>query len=439
MKEGSPNGIVSQLGLLLASAHARGYLHYFVSNVAQQVLAFVTMLVVAALLAPQEFALVRIAQAYLAVLLIVGAAGVTAPLLRYCADRGYLPEDKRRLLGRSLTVAATASATVTLLCLALTTWRFAESSPERAVFFSYALQLPALVAASIALVYLQALQSFRNLAASQLTMRAVTFVAVAVATQTAGLAGLVVAMLVAAYVNVVLLVALAPALKPLWEGGSNPADFSILARYSVFGMLASTLGQSSDLILLDALGVNRAETGVYSLAAVFLVAAGALVGTVQGVATPAFTAVMHSPNEFRRKLRRWTLAMATLGVGSAIVVYGIAWGIERWFLGGRYEGFSSILGLLLVKFVLWSTYAIGGAALVGIGEIRKGSWVAVITTTLSFAFGVPLIMALGVWGAALAQVAVALVAFLLIGWLILAEVSRLGATKSSSSVGSREV
>jgi O-antigen/teichoic acid export membrane protein len=409
----------------LMAAHARGYLHYFGSNVVQQGLAFATMLVVAALLPPQEFALVRIAQAYLAVLLIVGTAGVTAPLLRYCADPSYSSDDRRRLLGRSLSVAAAISAAVTSLCLLLTVLRFPENSAERTVFLGYALQLPALVAASIALVYLQALQSFRSLAVSQLAMRGLTFVAVTLAALAAGLAGLVVAMLAAVYANVLLMAWLAPTLRPLRGERHRPADFSKLARYSVFGMLVSALGQSSDLILLDALGVDRTAIGVYSLAALFLVAAGALVGTAQGVATPAFTALMHAPDEFRRKLLRWTVAMAAVGVVSSVVVYGFAWGLERWLLGDRYAGFSSLLGLLLVKFALWATYAIGGAALVGIGEIRKGSYIAVATTGLSFVAGVPLIMAFGVWGAAIAQVGVALVAFALIGKIILAELSRL--------------
>ena len=60
-----------------------------------------------------------------------------------------------------------------------------------------------------------------------------------------------------------------------------------------------------------------------------------------------------------------------------------------------------------------------------IGEIRKGSYIAVVTTTLSFAGGAPLIMAYGVWGAAMTQVGVALVAFVLIGGTIRAELSRL--------------
>jgi len=409
----------------LATAFSRGYLHFFASNLAQQVVAFVTVLAIARILPEAEFAVVRIAQAYLAVLLIVGAAGVTAPVLRYGAEPSLGSMEKRQLFGHALKIALFASALFMGAAWVVTLWRFPATSIDRAVFLGYAAQLPALAVFSVAVVYLQAVQQFQKLAISQLCIKLLALFVLVGGAYFHGLQGLVVAALAMAMVSALVMLRMAPPVFQRTRPPTIPHDFNSLARYSVFGMLLTTLGQSSDLILLDALAVDKNAVGSYSLASVFFVAAGALVGTAQSVATPMFTALMGDPPQFRRQLRQWSIGMFVAGVLVAATLIACAWALKFWFFGERYADFPALLTLLMAKFVLWSTYAIGGAAMLGIGAIKQGSWIAAITTVLAFAAGVPLIWAYGVWGAAWAQVVVAVATFVLVWWVIRDETRRL--------------
>lgn len=407
------------------SALQRGYVQFFLSNLAQQAIAFLTVLAVARILPESEFAYVRIAQAYLAVLLIVGAAGVTAPILRYGADQHLNLVEKQQLFGHGLKIAMTASVLLMVVTFAAIAFRFPSGTNEWVVFVGYAAQLPALAALSISLVYLQGLQQFKKLALSQLLLKLLALMGLVGGAYFFGLQGLVVAALVVAVFSALAMLAVAPPRMGQSRPTFLPGDFNSLARYSVIGMLLTTLGQSSDLILLDALNVDKISIGSYSLATVFLVAASALVGTAQSVATPAFTALMNDPAQFHRQLRTWSIGMFVAGVFAAGFLLAAAWILKLWLFGERYEEFPALLALLMVKFILWSTYAIGGAALLGIGAIKKGSWIAAVTTALAFGAGYPLIQAFGVWGAASAQVVVALATFVLIWWVIRSELRQL--------------
>ena len=408
----------------------------FASNLLQQVLAFATVLGIAKLLSPSDFALVRISQAYISVLLIVGAGGVTAPVLRYCADAQFDGTARRALLGHSLKVVFVTSLLVTAVSLMAALARYTLYTDEQFVFVAYALQLPAVAATSVFFVYLQAIQEFRRLAVSQVWLKMFSLVVILSGAFWYGLYGLLIAAGTAAWFGVLVTYRLTSPVFQLSRSLAVPKDYSSLARYSVFGMLVSALGQSSDLILLDAVGADKNAIGAYSLACVFLLAAGVIVGTAQSMATPAFTALIKQPEKFRKQLKVWSVAMFAASVPVALGLVALAWVLERWFFAAQYDGFSQVLALLMIKFCLWSTYAIGGAALVGAGAIRKGSWVAVITTILAFVAGFPMCAEFGIWGAAWTQVAVALVSFVLVWWVIREELKNLTRNQNFHSTGS---
>ncbi|MCY1552580.1 hypothetical protein D9M68_889870 [compost metagenome] len=112
-------------------------------------------------------------------------------------------------------------------------------------------------------------------------------------------------------------------------------------------------------------------------------------------------------------------SMAAIPVAMALV--SVAWLVETRFLGSSYAGLSTLLAILMLKFFLWSTYAVGGAALVGVGAIKQGAWIAVFTTIVTIVIGVPLCERYGVHGAAWTQVIVSLVAAILIWWVLVVE------------------
>lgn len=397
----------------LAAMLARGLPHVMVANIAQQAAAFLGVLLIAKLLPPDEFAMVRIALAYIAIATVLAAGGITTPILRYCADVALSHLERQSLLGVGLRRVLAISVVVTLGALGLVA-AWPMDSLQLSVYAAYALQLPGLAIASLLLVYLQAIQKFKVLAYYQVAIRVMTMALSVGAVYFYGLTGFLAATLIAAYMVCVPLLALSSPRFRVPATLSVPADFSRLAYYSVFGTVVTTLGQYADVIMLDLVGIEKQMIAVYSLAAIFFFAALAVGGAVQSVATPMFTALINDPKLFKKQLLRWSLLLSAAAIPVAVALVVLAKAVETWVLGSNYAGLSGLLAILMLKFFLWSTCAVGGAALLGVGAIRQGAWIATLTTILSVAIGFPLCEQYGVYGAAWTQVLVGLVSAVLV-------------------------
>lgn len=410
----------AKIGSAVRNLFRHGLPYVMLSNLAQQGVAFLTVLFVAKFLPPSEFALVRIALAYTAIATVLAAGGITAPILRYCADVALSHIERRSLLAVGIRRVLAISFLVTLAALGLAlAWPM--EGLQSSVYAVYALQLPGLAIASLLLVYLQAIQQFKALAFYQVAIRVMTLVFSVGAVYFYGLTGLLVATWITAYMVCVPLLALS---RPLFRPPSSmavPADFSSLAFYSVFGTVVTAMGQYADVIMLDLVGTKKEMIAVYSLATVFFFAALAVGGAVQSVATPMFTALIHEPALFKKRLLRWSLLLSAAAIPVAVTLVLLAKAVETWFLGSNYAGLSNILAILMLKYFLWSTFAVGGAALVGVGAIKQGAWIAVLTTILTVAVGLPLCERYGVYGAAWTQVIVTVISAMLIWWVLVFE------------------
>lgn len=118
----------------LAAMLERGLLHVIVSNVVQQGAAFLTVMITAKLLMPSDFALVRIALAYVAIGTVIAAGGLTAPVLRYCADANFSEAVRRFLLGRGVQRLLIVSVAVVVVAMLLTLLKY--ESPSELVVLS---------------------------------------------------------------------------------------------------------------------------------------------------------------------------------------------------------------------------------------------------------------------------------------------------------------
>lgn len=406
-----------------AQSLRHGLPHVMIANIVQQAVAFIGIVIIARLLPAEEFALVRIAMAYAAVATIVGTGGLTAPILRYCADPLLDLQQRRRLLGLGLRRLALIAVLATIACLAAVLISDRQGT-ERLVLIIYSLQIPALAATSLLLVYIQAIQRFKFLAYSQIAIRTTSFLLTVAACYFFGLIGLLFATLAVVIGGVVpLFIAIRPSFRR--QVGDVPENFASLARYSLLGMAITTIGQYADLLILDWADVDRGRVGMYSLATIFFFAASALAGAVQGVATPHFTGLIRDRSGFRSSLQRWSLWLSAGGIVIAFGAIAVAWLLENFFLGKAYSGLSVMVAVLMLRFCIWCSYAVGGAAMVGIGAIRQGTAIAFLTTPFAILVGYPLVAWYGVWGAGIAQILVAVLSAGLVFRVIKREIAKI--------------
>lgn len=418
------------LALALRRLLDQGYLHVFSANVLLQILGFGSVLLVAKFLSPTELAAIKTAQAYAAVLVILAGLGLTTPILLYCADHAHDDAAKQAMLITALKKMVIAGIALVVIIQILVRLLL-ESQPFPAKVYSlYALSLPALALTGLLYAYLQARQEFAKLAKSQAAIKLGSIGLVILATYLWGIYGFLSMTVLTAYAGLIPLVRLALP-NGLVDSRRTPRDFYSRAAFGMTGMFVTMLGQSSDFMLMDFIHINRDEVGRYALASVFLLATMTLTGSIQTVVTPKFTAMRDTPGDFLSYLSGWKRKMPLISISVSVATVIFAWLLEHWFFGAQYGGFTLYLAILMLKYVVWSNYAIVGAAMLGAGVIKSGVGVAVLTTLVSFAFGLPLGQWFGVMGVAWTQVLVSVVTLCAVTWVQRMEFGRMFGTKSN--------
>ena len=397
----------------------------FSMNILLQLLGFGSTVMVAKFLFPEELALVKTAQAYASVAVILAGVGITAPMLHFCADLRFGEEAQKAMLRTALRIITWVSLVLVAMILLIVSGTMGFDEQSGQVFAIYAFVLPALALTGLFYVYLQARQQFGALAKNQSLIKITSVCLVVWAAYVWGLYGLLVMTVLVAYLGLVPLFRLTGVGWRSVPANPLPKGFYPMAFYGMVGTFISALGQISDFILMDFVGVDLGDIGRYSLAAVFFLGAATVTGAIQAVITPKFTALISNPPQFMSYLRSWISKIIILSLMVASIVIFTGWLLQSWFFGESYAGFLNYLAILMLKYITWSSYAIVGAAMLGAGVIRSGTWVAIATTIVSFALGYPLCKWWGAAGAAAAQVAVSLLSLGLILWLQKLEFNRL--------------
>jgi O-antigen/teichoic acid export membrane protein len=417
---------IAQLRVAFQMLVNRGYVPVFSMNILLQLLGFGSTVMVAKFLLPVELAMVKTAQAYASVAVILAGVGLTAPVLRFCADSQFDEEAQQAMLRTALRTVAWVSMTVVAMILLVVSGILGLDVQSGRVYAIYALLLPAVALTGLLYVYLQARQQFGALAKNQSLIKLASVCLVVWATYAWGLYGLLVMTVVVAYLGLLPLLRLTLVRRRTSTLFMNlPSGFYRLAFYGMAGMFISALGQASDFILMDLVGTERSDVGRYSLASVFFLGAATLTGSIQAVITPRFTTLLSDPPQFMAYLRGWIPKIVMLSLAVACITVATGWILQTWFFGEKYVGFVYYLTILMLKYIVWSSYAVVGAAMLGAGIIKSGTWLAVGTTIVSFALGYPLCKWWGATGAAIAQVGVTALSLGLILWVQKLEFNRL--------------
>lgn len=407
---------------ILSYLKKKGFFDLLSVNFLTQFLGFGSVLLVAKFLTPVELGEVKILQSYTAIFVILAGFGFNAAVLKVCAENR--PDwEKTGILRLAVSRAGIATAVTLLLVIALAFTGVITSSQRLSLWLMvYACSIPLQVLTGIFIVFLQAQKKIKEMARSQAIVKVQSVLLIVISAWLWGFKGFVFAT-VAAYA-----LGLWPFLRqiglkflttPLEQ---KPAHFMQYALFSVLANGVSQLGQYGDIFILDHFAANREAIGYYALALVFITAAAQVTGTVQSITTPYFSEHAHDEAWFCRQLILNQGRMALLSIAVAVGVYILAWILVPLVYGPDYSPALAYLAVLLVKYVVWSSCAVIGPALLGLGLMHYNFAVVAITTPIGLALSYLLLQQFGIIGVAWAQVGSALAQFFLVlgaSWLAL--------------------
>ena len=190
-----------------------------------------------------------------------------------------------------------------------------------------------------------------------------------------------------------------------------PNRFSHFAVFSMLGNGTAMIGQYSDIFILDHFSSDRVGIGYYALATIFILGAIQVTSTVQSISTPYFSERSDDESWFRRRLLYTQLRMAALSVIVSISIFLLAWLLVPRLYGPDYMPTIGYLLILLFKYIVWSSYAVLGVALFGLGFVRYNFIAVAIAAIVGIIVSYLLFQRIGIQGVAWGQVVSAIIAF----------------------------
>ncbi len=382
----------------------KGFFHLLSANFLTQFLGFGSQLLVARFLTAVELGEIKILQSYTALFGVVAVFGLNTAVLKFCSENRD-EQEKMRILWRSLSLSAitTVCALVLLATLALT--GLITSSRHLSIWLIvYSLTIPFTVTTSILSVYLQALKRIKEMARAQAWIKAQSFILIVLCTWRMGFRGFVFATIAAYCAGLVPLLRQVSLKFVRMGSGYTPLGFYNIALFSVLANGVSMAGQYTDMFILDHFAADRAAIGHYSLATIFYLGAMQVTATVQSISTPYFSERAADEKWFRRQLIRTQLRLVALSAAVAVATYGIAVVMIPLVYGAKYASTPSYLSVLLIRYVVGSSYAITGVALLGLGLVHYNLWAVAIATPVGLVLSYSFLHRFGVQGVAWAQV-----------------------------------
>ena len=395
----------------------KGFFHLLSANVLLGVFGFGSQLMVVKYLTPVELGEIKTMQSFFGVATIIAMMGLNTAVLKLCSE--HRPLDERNSIYKT-NLLLSAIPTVAVLGILYFCARLNMLSPDSTVnrvLPVFMFVIPATVVSSMSLVYLQALKKIRLLAAFQAGIRLLGFIVLVVLTFYFKLSGYVAASLISGYA------ALLPIIWILKDALQTPADLRHLsqsfyyAKWSVAANGVLALGQYADIFFLNYLVVNRADLGLYSLATLFVLGAGFITSTVQDISTPYFSEKSRRKEEFLSAVRRYQLLMVALAAVVSVVLFAIVPWFIRIVYGPTYVPAGFFFQILVLKYFLWSCYAVIGVALLGLGKMNYNFLIVSISVPVTLILTYLLIGVFGIVGAAIAQVIAHLITLVVALWI----------------------
>lgn len=371
------------LSLKFAYLSGKGFFDLLSARFLVQFLGFGTILLVARLLNPVELGEIKIIQTYSSLFLIVAGFGIHAAVLKICSEQSSVPEKEKVLKYAVKRSLCTSLLTFILLACLAHTGVITSTIHTARWLVIYSIILPFSVMSEIFMVFLQAQKRIKVMARVQAVVKIQAVGIVVFATWKWGFSGFIISTITASVMGLIPL---------MWQVGlqfwaaarlRHVPRFANFAIYSTLGTLVSQIGQRGDIMLLDHLVADREALGYYSLATIFVMAALQVTGSVQQIVTPYFSE--HS-RDFCWVAKHWkinTCRMIALSVVVALGVFLVAAVLLQFFFPPQYIVTLSCLSVLLIKYVVYSSYAIGGAMLLGLGYMKANFICVAISTPIS--------------------------------------------------------
>ncbi|SDD80093.1 hypothetical protein SPACI_042600 [Sporomusa acidovorans DSM 3132] len=397
---------------LLHLLQNKSFFHLLSANLLTQFLGFGTVVFIAKLISPTEIGQIKILQSYIALFVILAGFGFNTSVLKYCAEN-ISQEQRWGIFNYSVKCSLVTTLCGYLLWFLFDSYKIILSTSQIGSWILiYGLLLPFSVMTNLGMIYLQAVKQVRKMAKAQSIIKLQSFLIIVGSTYFWGIKGFIASTVFAYFIGMI------PVFREIgfsfiFYKSFVPRSFLSIAVFSMLGNIVSLIGQYGDIFILDHFCPDKEQIGFYSLASIFLIGAMQVTGTVQSIVAPYFSEHNRDKRWVYSQLIKNQLRMVVLAILVALGIYIFCYYFIPFFYGYNYIITFLYLKILLLKYIVYSSYAVTGVCLVGLGLIKYNIGVVFISTPIGLFLSYLLLQNYGVIGVAYAQFFTAIFIFIL--------------------------
>ncbi len=391
---------VRQLAAWGRSLYRTGLPHLVVSVVFVQGLTYLAQLLIARLVLPADFGIVRSVEAALAVILMLVSAGMPSLAVKSIAEV-QAPAVRARLLGRLLVL----SMGVPLLCVplvaAVAPWFV---PPEARAYLVGLLGVPILASFNrTGLNYFQGIKQIQRMAVLNAALSLCALAVIVLAVALVGLPGWAAGRYLGeACFGLALLIALCPHIR---LRGSLPSAYAPAALLGLGVPIALTLVLRSvqdnlGLLLLGVLGFDSEALGYYGVSTLIVTAGLLLPGAVANIALPHLASRTRLPDQLWPLYARLLRGSVAVSLASAVTVGAVALVLPL-IVGPEYAPAVPLLALLATAIPFRGVATAAAVLLLACDRALLILMINVSVLALAVALSVTLAPAYGLYGVAL--------------------------------------
>lgn len=391
--------------IIFKNVNEKGFFHLLGSNFLISFLGFGVILLLAKILTPKEIGDIKLIQSYAAFFIMFASFGYNISTLKLCSERrSKIEKLKIFALSTKRIIYFSLLSMVILISLSYLGLLSSDKFVSNWLII-YALVIPFAALGYNFVSYFQAIKEIKKMAKLQVIVRLQFIFIIIISTYFFGFDGLVYSTILS-YIIGTLVYLKSTGLKfvKFFYVKNKFNKFNHYAIFAILGSLITLVGQYSDMYLIDYLETDRELIGFYSLATVFFMGATVVIGTIQSIVTPYFS---ENENDRVWQKRNWIkyqlLAIATSLI-TAIGMYILIIILVNFYFGLDYLQTKHFVFLLMIKFVVWSTYAISGAALAGLGKMKQGFYLVCFSVPFSIFLGYTFYPKYGIDGIIFSQI-----------------------------------
>lgn len=379
----------------------KGFFSLLLTKFLVQFLGFGSIILVAKFITPESMAQIRSLQTYLTLAVILGTFGLDTAILKFGAEKRD-DSQKDKILAYSVRNSLLFS---TLSILLFNVFLIFISKQYSIHWSIYTLCVPILALTNILMNYLLALKRVNKMASMQAIIKVQSALLIIVGTWLFGVKGFIIATVLGLAIGLYPLFKEVKPAKRLNDMSIDiPKQFWGIAFFSFMANFVNNIGNYADIIIMDNFVTDRVEMGYYSIATIFLLGATQITATLQSIYTPYLTEKSNNYKDLKKMAFNIQKKAIFLSIFTGLAVYIVSLVFVPLFYGDTYKSTITYTGILMIKYVLYSSYAIMGVTLLALGRMKENFYVTAVSAPIALIVNYVISQNFGVIGIAWAQI-----------------------------------